>query len=144
MKEKIKNILLREYEIAKFNITVVINVTKIQIKDFFGKFKPYNPVEIKNRKRKVQYRIPNIKIVGEVSKEELDEIHDSFVELVVNQYFKDYNCHVFKFKGDTYIRLDEPKKTEYIDMNELYGLAQKQSDVTFVDTFKRENYNKNK
>lgn len=138
MKDKIKKVLVSEYEIAKYNTMLTINVTKIQIKDFFNKFKPHKL--LKNRKSRNQYRIPSIKIVGKVTPEEIEEIHDSFVDLVSNKYFKDYNCHEFRFKGDTYIRIDEPKNAGYLDLNELYDYANKKTDTTFVDCLSRENY----
>lgn len=140
MKNKIKEVLIREYEIAKFNVMLIINVTKIQLKDLFNKIKPSKFIE--NKTSIAQYKIPSVKIVGDVTKEEIEEIHDAFVDFVTNKYFKDYHCHEFRFKGDTYIRIDEPKKSGYIDMSELYEFANKKTDKTFASCFSRDNYSR--
>lgn len=140
MKEKIKAVLKQEYEIAKYNTMLTINITKIQIKNFIEKIKPGKPM--KNRKNKIQRKLPSIRIVGNVTEEEVEEIHDSFVEFITDKYFKNYNCHIFKFKGDTYIRIDEPKKPGYLDMCELYEFVNKKTDKTFVDCLSRDNYSR--
>lgn len=140
MKEKIKNTLTKHYKIAKYEFTLIFTITKIQIKEFFDRIKPRK--SLKNRKRKVQYKIPTIRIVGEVTKEEVEEIHDSFVAFIVDEYFKDYNCHAFKFKGETYVRLDEPKKKEYIDVNDLCKFNNRKYENTIADSLSRNNYSR--
>lgn len=52
-----------------------------------------------------QYRLPIIKIVGIADKECIDEAHDAVVSFLVDKFFKDYDCHVFKYKGQTYMRV---------------------------------------
>lgn len=56
-------------------------------------------------KPSAQYRLPTIKIIGNLSKEDIDEIRDFVIAHIVEEYFKDVPCHVYRFKGDTFIRL---------------------------------------
>lgn len=54
-----------------------------------------------------QYKMPEIRIVSTLEKQDIDELHDMVVSFLVDKVFKDKDCHVVKWKGNTYIRLKE-------------------------------------
>lgn len=56
-----------------------------------------------------QYRLPEIKIVGDMSEEDKQDTLDAIIAFLVKKYLKDYYCHVFRFKGKTYIRVQSKK-----------------------------------
>lgn len=110
-------------------------------------------------KPSAQYRLPTIKIVGNLDKEDIDEIRDFVIEHIVDEYFKNVPCHVFRFKGDTFIRLknedkvccDKTTEIPFINIHkydayntmvlEQQRLEQKYRPIakTFVDEFRRSN-----
>lgn len=57
----------------------------------------------------VQYRLPEIKIVGDMSEEGKQDTLDAIIAFLVEKYLKDYYYHVFRFKGKTYIRVQSKK-----------------------------------
>lgn len=57
-----------------------------------------------------QYKMPEIRIVSTLEKQDIDELHDMVVSFLVDKVFKGKNCHVVKWKGKTYIRLKEDVK----------------------------------
>ena len=66
-----------------------------------------------------QYRLPEIKIVGDMSEEDKQDTLDAIIAFLVEKYLKDYYCHGFRFKGKTYIRVQskKPKLNEEIPKN---------------------------
>ena len=63
----------------------------------------------------IQWKLPEIKIVGNFDKEDIDEAHDAIVSFLVEKIFNGHDCHVFKYKGITYIRMkpNEPAEREH-------------------------------
>ena len=53
----------------------------------------------------IQRKLPEIKIVGNFDKEDIDEAYDAIVSFLVEKIFGSHDCHVFKYKGTTYIRM---------------------------------------
>lgn len=61
-----------------------------------------------------QYSLPQIKFVGDATPEMREEAHDAVISYLVDKHFKDYDCHVLRFKGKTYIRMKKkPKKHKH-------------------------------
>ena len=84
----------------------------MEIKRFIDKIYYYFKKEKYNHKwhcgsSPAQYRLPIINIVGVTDKECVDEAHDAIISFLVDKFFKDYDCHVFRYKGKTYVRVKD-------------------------------------
>ena len=52
-----------------------------------------------------QHSLPQIEFVGNMDESKRQEALDAVISFLVDEYLKDYDCHVSKFKGKTYITM---------------------------------------
>ena len=68
--------------------------------------------------KRFQYSLPTIEFVGDMNAVSREEAHDAVISFLVDKYLKDYDCHVFKFKGKTYIRIKNHHRHHHHHENE--------------------------